>query len=162
MRKTFEQILKERSDLDLSGSAFDELIDLFQQIRSSTIKECTKVTGVDSTQLTSTLDKNSIKSLKWNKLKYTKPYYFFVPKDFSDKKEYEKGNKIFKTEIEILNSKHSLEELNDMLLNLVNYILVSNVTLKNGETIGFTEDQKLKITISKGKFIDGKTIKVEF
>lgn len=60
MRKTFEQILKERSDLDLSGSAFDELIDLFQQIRSSTIKECTKVTGVDSTQLTSTLDKNSI------------------------------------------------------------------------------------------------------
>ena len=40
MRKTFEQILKERSDLNLSGSAFDELIDLFQQIRSSTIKEC--------------------------------------------------------------------------------------------------------------------------
>lgn len=60
MRKTFEQILKERSDLDLSSSAFDELIDLFQQIREATIKECTKVTGVDSTQLTSTLDKNSI------------------------------------------------------------------------------------------------------
>ena len=40
MRKTFEQILKERSDLDLSGSAFDELIDLFQQIREATIKEC--------------------------------------------------------------------------------------------------------------------------
>ena len=48
------------------------------------------------------------------------------------------------------------------MLNLVNYILVSDVTLKNGETIGFTEEQKLKITISKGKFIDGKTIKVEF
>jgi hypothetical protein len=40
MRKTFEQILKERSDLDLSSSAFDELIDLFQQIREATIKEC--------------------------------------------------------------------------------------------------------------------------
>ena len=40
MRKTFEQILQKRPDLDLSGSAFDELIDLFQQIRETTIKEC--------------------------------------------------------------------------------------------------------------------------
>ena len=40
MRKTFRQILQERSDLDLSSSAFDELIDLFQQIREATIKEC--------------------------------------------------------------------------------------------------------------------------
>jgi diaminopimelate decarboxylase len=40
MRKTFEQILSERRDLDLSSSAFDELIDLFQQIREATIKEC--------------------------------------------------------------------------------------------------------------------------
>lgn len=67
-----------------------------------------------------------------------------------------------KTEIEILDTEHSIEEINDIMLNLVNYILVSDVTLKNGETIGFTEQQKLKITISNGKFIDGKTIKVEF
>jgi hypothetical protein len=67
-----------------------------------------------------------------------------------------------KTEIEIIETTHSREEINEMMLNLVNYILVSDVTLKNGETIGFTEEQKLKITISKGKFIDGKTIKVEF
>ncbi len=42
MRKTFRQILQERSDLDLSSSAFDELINLFQQIREATIKECIK------------------------------------------------------------------------------------------------------------------------
>ena len=40
MRKTFEKILKERHDLDLSSSAFDELIYLFQQVRIATIKEC--------------------------------------------------------------------------------------------------------------------------
>ena len=40
MRKTFRQILQERRDLDLSSSAFDELIYLFQQIRETTIKEC--------------------------------------------------------------------------------------------------------------------------
>lgn len=67
-----------------------------------------------------------------------------------------------KTEIEILNTKHSIEETNEIMLNLVNYILVSDITLKNGETIGFTEEQKLKITISKGQFIEGKSIKVEF
>lgn len=67
-----------------------------------------------------------------------------------------------KTEIEILNSKHSIEETNEIMLNLVNYILVSDITLKDGETIGFTEEQKLKITISKGQFIEGKSIKVEF
>ena len=58
MRKTFEQILKERRDLDLSGSAFDELIDLFQQIRSSTIKECSQIYNFYTTS--SLLDKNSI------------------------------------------------------------------------------------------------------
>ena len=68
MRKTFEQILQKRPDLDLSGSAFDELSDLFQQIRIATIKECANVA---TTKLTSTsivadkdiilqLDKNSI------------------------------------------------------------------------------------------------------
>jgi hypothetical protein len=67
-----------------------------------------------------------------------------------------------KTEIEILDTNHSKDEINEMMMNLVNYILISDVTLKDGETIGFTEEQKLKITISKGKFIDGKTIKVAF
>ena len=58
MRKTFKQILQERRDLDLSGSAFDELIDLFQQIRSSTIKECSQIYNFYTTS--SLLDKNSI------------------------------------------------------------------------------------------------------
>ena len=76
MRKTFEQILKERPDLDLSGSAFDELIYLFQQVRIATIKECIEkgyglyyenifdknpaIVDIESTSL-DRLDKNSIK-----------------------------------------------------------------------------------------------------
>ncbi len=40
------------------------------------------------------LDNNNLSSVKWKKLNYTKPYYFFVPKDFSDKKEYDKGFEI--------------------------------------------------------------------
>jgi len=37
------------------------------------------------------LNKNSIKSVKWNGLKYSKPYYFFVPKDFKLEEKYQKG-----------------------------------------------------------------------
>ncbi|MCX5783916.1 MAG: N-6 DNA methylase [Elusimicrobia bacterium] len=35
-----------------------------------------------------------IKTAKFKEIKYSEPYYFFVPKDFSDQKEYETGFKI--------------------------------------------------------------------
>jgi predicted helicase len=37
------------------------------------------------------LDKSNLMNIKWNDLKYTEPYYFFVPKDFGASEEYEKG-----------------------------------------------------------------------
>lgn len=40
------------------------------------------------------LSENSLKSIEWSKLEYKEPYYFFVPKDFSSIKKYEKGFKI--------------------------------------------------------------------
>ena len=41
-----------------------------------------------------TLDKSDLKNIKWKKLDYFEPYYFFVPKDFKANEEYEKGFKI--------------------------------------------------------------------
>ncbi|MCT7487282.1 N-6 DNA methylase [Aliarcobacter cryaerophilus] len=40
------------------------------------------------------LSENNLKSVNWNKLEYAEPNYFFVKKDFTDIKEYEKGFKI--------------------------------------------------------------------
>jgi predicted helicase len=40
------------------------------------------------------LNKSDIHNIKWNKLNYIEPYYFFVPKDFGENIEYEKGFKI--------------------------------------------------------------------
>lgn len=40
------------------------------------------------------LNANSIETIKWKKLDYKEPYYFFVPKDFSDNTEYDKGFKV--------------------------------------------------------------------
>jgi len=46
------------------------------------------------------LNKSGIEKVKWQKLDYSEPHLFFVPKDFSDNAEYEKGFKVdelFKT-----------------------------------------------------------------
>ena len=40
------------------------------------------------------LDENNLKTIKWEKLDYSEPNYFFVKKDFTDVKEYEKGFKV--------------------------------------------------------------------
>lgn len=40
------------------------------------------------------LDENNLKTIKWEKLDYSEPNYFFVKKDFADIKEYEKGFKV--------------------------------------------------------------------
>ena len=75
---------------------------------------------------------------------------------------YTYGLKEFKKlEIEILNSSLKGNDLYDFLLSIITYIIESDVTLKNGETIGFSEKQKIKITESKGVFLDGKTLKLE-
>ena len=66
-----------------------------------------------------------------------------------------------KTEIEIIKSSMKGNDLYDFLLSIITYIIESDVTLKGGETIGFSEEQKIKITESKGVFLDGKTLKLE-
>ena len=40
------------------------------------------------------LDASDLQSIKWQNLKYSEPYYFFVPKDFGLEKEYVQGFKI--------------------------------------------------------------------
>ncbi|MCK4386678.1 MAG: N-6 DNA methylase [Candidatus Pacebacteria bacterium] len=40
------------------------------------------------------LDESDLQNIKWNKLNYSEPYYFFVPKDFRLEEEYKKGFKM--------------------------------------------------------------------
>lgn len=65
-------------------------------------------------------------------------------------------------EIEILDSKASMGEVVDLLLNICTYVVTENVILKDGETIGFTEDQKLPISRSKGIAVDGESLKITY
>jgi hypothetical protein len=84
-------------------------------------------------------------------------------------RESEKGNSAYtygltsfeKQEIEILNSEMGLEELHSLLANTALYVIKNNVVFKSGQTMGLTAEQKIKIISSKGKFVEGKSYKLE-
>jgi hypothetical protein len=67
-----------------------------------------------------------------------------------------------KEEIEVIDSKAQPEQVLSFMYSISEYILVDDIELKDGETIGFTEEQKLPITISKGVSVDGDTVKIGF
>jgi hypothetical protein len=89
--------------------------------------------------------------------------YFGIRKENDKQSIYTYGLSAFnKKEMEIINSTHPPNELNEMMFNLVHYVIASNVILKKGETIGISENQKLTITESKGRYLDGTTLKIEY
>jgi len=67
-----------------------------------------------------------------------------------------------KEEIEVLNSQASPADLRDFLIDISSYIVESNVTLRDGETIGFSAEHKLPITRSQGVYVDGESLKIEY
>lgn len=89
--------------------------------------------------------------------------YFGIRRDGSKNSVYTYGLKDFrKLEIEIIDSELEVSELMDMMYNLASYVITNNVTLKDGETIGVSEEQKLKIEQSKGKFLEGSSLKIHY
>ena len=64
---------------------------------------------------------------------------------------YTYGMDVFgKEEMEVLNTDAEPEDLRDFLASLASYVLACDVTLKDGETIGFDADDKHTITRSSG------------
>lgn len=82
------------------------------------------------------LDDNSLKTVKWEKLDYSEPNYFFVKKDFKDIKEYEKGFKL--DELFIINNSGVstdrdslfLEDNTEILIDRIKNLLSSEYTLE--------------------------------
>lgn len=66
-----------------------------------------------------------------------------------------------KLEMEVINSQMGLEELYEFLLNICSYVIKSNVTFQAGQTLGYTAEQKIKISKSKGIFIEEETFKLD-
>ncbi|MDR2944634.1 MAG: DUF4261 domain-containing protein [Methanosarcinales archaeon] len=70
--------------------------------------------------------------------------------------------KFGKEEVEIIDSASMPEAIHELLFDIVYYVLSNDITLEDGETIGFTEFQKLKIRKSKGIAVDGYTLKIDY
>lgn len=76
---------------------------------------------------------------------------------------YTEGLKFFgKKEIEVIDTDVEVFELYEFLIDIANYVITCDVKLSDGETIGFSAEQKLPITVSKGVAFEEDTIKIEF
>ena len=68
-----------------------------------------------------------------------------------------------KEEIEVLDAACEPAQLRDFIYDLANYVIAYDVTLQDGETIGFSATDKHAITRSDGVALPGQqTLKVEF
>lgn len=89
--------------------------------------------------------------------------YFGLRTTDKGKSGYTYGLKEFnKTEMEVLNSSKSLEDIRGFLFNFTQYVLDNDVTFHDGQTCGLSEEEKIAISISKGKFVDGDTLKLAY
>jgi len=71
-------------------------------------------------------------------------------------------NKFGKDEIEVIKTKERPSDLYNFLVSVASYVIERDAILKHGETIGFSEEQKLRITRSKGVAVEGESLKIEF
>ena len=88
--------------------------------------------------------------------------YIDIINDGDKSSVYTYGMKEFgKSEMEIINSAMNSDKLYQFLISILQYILKDDVQLKDGETIGFTEDEKIKIRESKAVYLEGNSLKLE-
>lgn len=88
--------------------------------------------------------------------------YIGLVSDENTNSAYTYGLKEFgKTEIEILNSDMQRSDLYDFVVAVTSYIVEYDAVLLDGQTIGFTAEQKIQISESKGKFLEGNSLKLK-
>ena len=76
---------------------------------------------------------------------------------------YTYGLKSFgKRESEVISSERTLSEICGFLYNIAHYLIASNVEFKDGQTCGFSETERVKISLSKGHFVDSETFKLRY
>lgn len=63
-------------------------------------------------------------------------------------------------EMEIIDSKQEPDTILSFLLSVSEYVITQKAELKDGETIGFTEEQKIPIKVSEGVSVTGNSVKL--
>lgn len=65
-------------------------------------------------------------------------------------------------ELEVLDSGAKPSELQGFMADVTNYVASYEVVLQDGETIGFTAEQRLPISRSPGVAVEGESLKIEY
>lgn len=65
-------------------------------------------------------------------------------------------------EIEVIDSSATPQEIANFITGVASYVILDDVLLKDGETIGFSAEQKLPITKSRGIAVEGDSLKIAF
>jgi hypothetical protein len=87
--------------------------------------------------------------------------YFGLIEADSGNSGYTYGLKQFdKPEMEIVDTGESLEDIRELLFNITYYVVENDITFRDGETCGLSQEQKINISYSKGKFLDEDTFKL--
>ncbi len=93
------------------------------------------------------------------------PIYVYVGMYIDEKKVYAftSGMSVFgKLEMEITGTEAEPDDVLNFMYSICEYVITEDIELNDGETIGFTEDQKVPIEISQGVSVDGDTVKIGF
>lgn len=89
--------------------------------------------------------------------------YFGLRKTKNGNNGYTYGLSAFnKAELEIIHSSKNLDDIRVFLYNIAHYVLDRDVTFKDGQTCGTSEDEKIAISYSKGHFVDGDSFKLAY
>lgn len=91
------------------------------------------------------------------------PIYVFVGMYSENDKifAFTSGLSVFgKLEMEIPGTAAQPNDVLNFMYTISEYVISEDVTLQDGETIGFTEEQKIPVSISKGLALPGDTIKI--
>ena len=67
-----------------------------------------------------------------------------------------------KEELEVIGSNQSPSEVYELMLNISSYLILQGAVLRNGETLGYSAEQKLPITLSQGVHVEGQSLKIGF
>lgn len=67
-----------------------------------------------------------------------------------------------KDELEVVNSAQAPGDVFEFMSIIVSYVIENDVTLRDGETLGFSAEQKLSLTRSAGVAAQGESIKIGY
>ena len=105
------------------------------------------------------LDKEEI--LKRNKLPIDLWVNFIVDSEKEYNSLFTNGlSKFNKLEIEVIKSSLDLDTMYKCTYDIVHYMLLNNEELKNNDSIGYGEENKIRIGISEGVYVPRQSVKL--